>query len=287
MAYIPDWLPGTAWKRVVREWGKEKDSMLGVAYKPAKTRIAAGQDQISVVASMKREAEALGLPPNEVDSYLSNTAFSLLVGGTDPTATALLIFTMAMTLFPQVQQRAQKEIYAVVGPNRLPTMKDRPQLAYIERLVQELLRWRPVVPMGLPHACVQDDVYQGKFIPQGTVMAMNHDQDVYKNPETFDPDRFLNPNTPAPPTFGFGGRICPGALLAKETLFLSIASMLTAFTISRAENDNKEIDTMEGKPDHLAYHPKPFKVKLTPRPNANRIIREAPLIDQVYSRVVN
>jgi cytochrome P450 len=53
-----------------------------------------------------------------------------------------------MTLFPEIQKRAQAEIDAVVGNDRLPSFSDRNQLPYIEALVKEVLRWNIIVPLG-------------------------------------------------------------------------------------------------------------------------------------------
>ena len=55
---------------------------------------------------------------------------------------------LALVLFPQVQRRAQAELDAVIGRDRLPTFNDRPHLTYIEALCKELLRWQMVTPMG-------------------------------------------------------------------------------------------------------------------------------------------
>jgi len=53
-----------------------------------------------------------------------------------------------MTLFPDVQKKAQAEIDAVVGPDRLPSLADRDTLPYTEALVSEVFRWNAVVPTG-------------------------------------------------------------------------------------------------------------------------------------------
>ena len=57
-------------------------------------------------------------------------------------------FFLALTIFPQVQRRAQAELDAVVGRDRLPTFNDRPRLPYIEALCKELMRWQMVAPIG-------------------------------------------------------------------------------------------------------------------------------------------
>lgn len=55
-----------------------------------------------------------------------------------------------MALYPEVQKKAQTEIDAVVGPNRLPAFEDRSSLPYISAVVKELLRWHVVAPLGGP-----------------------------------------------------------------------------------------------------------------------------------------
>ena len=57
-------------------------------------------------------------------------------------------FFLVLALFPKVQKRAQAELDAVVGRDRLPTFDDRPRLPYIEALCKELLRWQMVTPTG-------------------------------------------------------------------------------------------------------------------------------------------
>jgi cytochrome P450 len=53
-----------------------------------------------------------------------------------------------MLLFPEAQEKAQKEIDTVIGLDRLPGMDDWPKLQYVDRLIQEVLRWRPTLPAG-------------------------------------------------------------------------------------------------------------------------------------------
>jgi cytochrome P450 len=53
-----------------------------------------------------------------------------------------------MALYPDVQQKAQAEIDAVVGPNRLPAHDDRESLPYINAMVKETMRWQLVTPLG-------------------------------------------------------------------------------------------------------------------------------------------
>ena len=60
----------------------------------------------------------------------------------------MIFLFLALALSPQVQKRAQAELDAVVGRDRLPTFEDRQRLPYIEALCKELIRWRMVAPIG-------------------------------------------------------------------------------------------------------------------------------------------
>lgn len=53
-----------------------------------------------------------------------------------------------MALNPSVVKKAQLELDAVVGTDRLPSFADREHLPYINALVKEVFRWNSVVPTG-------------------------------------------------------------------------------------------------------------------------------------------
>ena len=78
-----------------------------------------------------------------------------------------------MCIYPEVQKKAQAELDAVVGPDRLPDHSDRADLPYINAIVKEATRWQPVLPFSLPHATTADDEFQGYFIPAGTTLLAN------------------------------------------------------------------------------------------------------------------
>lgn len=83
------------------------------------------------------------------------------------TVSALVTFFNAMVSSPEVQRKAQEEIDRVIGTDRLPEYEDRKSLPYVEAIYREVVRWRPVSPLGIPHAATIDDVYKGYFIPKG------------------------------------------------------------------------------------------------------------------------
>lgn len=78
-----------------------------------------------------------------------------------------------MMVYPEVQAKAHEELDRVVWRERLPTFSDEQQLPYVSAICAELLRWRPVGPLGVAHRCMEDDVYQGMMIPKGTIILPN------------------------------------------------------------------------------------------------------------------
>jgi hypothetical protein len=56
---------------------------------------------------------------------------------------------LVVTLFPDIQSKAQEEIDRVVGKDRLPVLADRDSLPYLSALQSEIYRWRPVARTGL------------------------------------------------------------------------------------------------------------------------------------------
>ena len=82
-------------------------------------------------------------------------------------------FFLAMALYPDVQKRAQAELDAVIGPDRLPEFGDLQFLPYTQAVVRELLRWHVVTPIGVPHRAVSDDEYNGYLIPAGATVIAN------------------------------------------------------------------------------------------------------------------
>lgn len=74
---------------------------------------------------------------------------------------------LALLLHPHVQARAQAEIDLVVGRDRLPDFSDIKDLPYISAICREIIRWHVVLPLGVDHAALCDDVFEGWFIPKG------------------------------------------------------------------------------------------------------------------------
>jgi cytochrome P450 len=89
------------------------------------------------------------MPPHKSQlDMIGDIAGIVYIVGSDTTGSAVLAFFLAMLVYPDVQIRAQAEIDRVVGKGRLPKHADRKDLPYVGAVVNECLRWLPVLPMG-------------------------------------------------------------------------------------------------------------------------------------------
>ena len=59
-----------------------------------------------------------------------------------------MTFTLAMVKNPRIWKRAQAEIDAIVGTDRLPEFDDRSSLPYVDAILRETWRWQPPTPLG-------------------------------------------------------------------------------------------------------------------------------------------
>jgi len=106
------------------------------------------------------------------------------------------MFFFAMIVNPGAMKKAQEELDRVVGKGELPDFSQKDDLPYIDALLKELLRWSPPFPIIIPNRAMQDDFYRGYLIPEGATVIQNiwaifRDPNIYPDPETFNPDRFL------------------------------------------------------------------------------------------------
>jgi cytochrome P450 len=164
----------------------------------------------------------------------------------------------------------------VIGQNRFPGLDDKPNLHYTNAVLHESLRAASLVPTGVPHY-TSDDVSVGSYIiPKGTVVfgSLYHimnDPQHFKDPHTFNPDRFLNANgkfvldervTP----FGVGKRICLGQTLAEKEFYIFLTGLMQQFKVTKDDNyPPPSYNFNDVFPKALLRTIPSFKLKLTNR----------------------
>ena len=146
----------------------------------------------------------------------------------------------------------------------------------------------------MPHKLTKDDIYNGFFIAKGTNVhgnqwAIHREDTLYPDPETFIPERWLEPSYPTykePLTtypnlqnysaFGFGRRICPGQNIAERSLNILAARIAWGCDVGRKDGvDPPLYDYTSG----FNVQPKPFDFVLTARR-----VRDG-LVEREYQRV--
>jgi cytochrome P450 len=228
-------------------------------------------------------AKASELGARTADVELAYDMGVLTDAGMDTTAQTLEMFIMACVAHPAALAKAHAELDEVVGRDRLPAIEDRPRLPFLLAMIEETMRWRPLTMLGVPHASLDDDVYEGMRIPRGAIIlpdiwTIHRDRAVYgDDAEQFRPERW--PEDPKLPnhSFGFGRRSCTGERIARNALFIAIARLLWAFDFRKGlDGDGREInvDTMN-LTDYFVVRPKPYAI---------RILRRHNLVDKVLGQ---
>ncbi|KAK6597503.1 cytochrome p450 [Botrytis cinerea] len=204
---------------------------------------------------------------------------TLIDAGLDGTTDSLFWFVVAcITQDRGFIATAHEELDAVVGRDRLPVPDDKPNLPYVSAIVEEVFRWRPVVPEGVPHLSKEKISYNGYTIPKGSIImtnawAISREEALFgPDPDDFIPNRWLKEDGKTlkdlpSSAFGYGRRICPGRHFAHNIIWIVVAQLLWSFNIKAGLSETGEsvpIDplactygfVMRALPFKASFHPR-------------------------------
>ncbi|XP_068056627.1 cytochrome P450 2J6-like isoform X3 [Anomalospiza imberbis] len=186
------------------------------------------------------------------EGNLIQTVADLFIAGTETTATTLLWALLYMVIYPDIQEKVQKELDAVVGCSHVFCYEDRKRLPYTNAVIHEIQRYSNILLIALPRLSVKDTELLGYHIPKNTVVLANIDSVLadpgkWETPDQFNPGHFLDKdgnfvNREAFLPFAIGHRVCMGELLARTELFIVFCTLLQAFTFTLPEGV-KEVNT--------------------------------------------
>uniref|UniRef100_A0A672RGM4 Cytochrome P450 2M1-like n=1 Tax=Sinocyclocheilus grahami TaxID=75366 RepID=A0A672RGM4_SINGR len=187
---------------------------------------------------------------------LISLVWNLFSAGTETTSSTVRHALLLMMKHPDVQERVQKEIDEVVGQDRWSSVEDRQNLPYTDAVIHEIQRNMDLAPIAVPHKMMCDTEYNGYVIPKGVMVfpllsSMLIDPKMWKNPDCFDPENFLDADgrfqkNDAFVVFGMGKRACLGEALARIELFIFFTYLLQHFTF-KATVPLEELDTAPTK----------------------------------------
>ncbi|KAK3940226.1 cytochrome P450 [Diplogelasinospora grovesii] len=251
LRHVPEAISPWKKKEKARHQLEEKLFRANVDY--VKTMMAEKQAEPSFIRTFFESKES---PDEKERAKWGETTEAMYVVGLMAIAGALTIgspiqtYLLAMCHYPEWQRKLQEEIDTVLE-GRCPQWDDRERLPLLRAVVKEVIRWRPPVPTGIPHAVEKDDIYDGYFIPSGATIhalewGITRDESMYPDAESFNPRRWLDPSYPTyrePLTqypnlngfsqFGFGRRTCQGIPVVEQDLFLTMGGMAWAFNITK------------------------------------------------------
>ncbi|KAF8173756.1 cytochrome P450 [Mycena galopus ATCC 62051] len=277
LKHVPAWVPFSSQTYAARARA-QIETFVDRPYQYAKGEMEASSTKPSLVATLlSNKSHVEGLDFEEIVKWTAGTMYdaNLVL----ETAVTLKSFILAMVLHPEVQTRAQKELDLLLNGTRLPTVEDRASLPYVNACMKEILRWHVALPLGMPRGVDQDDVYNGYLIPKGSIILPNARSIAGEgNYLRFMPEAHLNgaaDDTPDPLSyaFGFSRRACPGRLLAENSVFIFIASILTVFNISpEVDSAGNEMPLHPKFQTGLMSHPEPFKCQIVVRSEATKTL---------------
>lgn len=171
---------------------------------------------------------------------ITHLLFDLFAGGTETSTVTTEWIMTELLLHPDIFSKVKDEMKSVVGDSKIIDEADISRLPYFQAVVKEIFRYHPPGPLLLPRKANEDTEINGYFIPKDTQVLVNvwsigRDPSVWPNPESIDPERFLNKNidykgqcfelTP----FGSGRRICLGLPLAHRLVHTIVAALIHNF----------------------------------------------------------
>jgi cytochrome P450 len=287
--YVPDWMtPWKGWRSNAQRIKETQGSLYMSLLYETRERFMQGKGTKSFIAQCLKVQDKEWYD----DKYLAYFGGLMLEGGAETSASTTMTFIMTMAGNPDILKRAQEEVDRVIGRSRLPGKDDTGRLPFIRACMLEILRWRPVTVLALPHSVIAEDTYGTYSIPKDSdviinAWRINHDPSFYDAPDTFNPSRYMDNEYGAMPsidpetykgrrvnyTFGAGRRVCVGQRFAENTMIMHFAKLVWAFDIKAT--GELPLKSLEGWTDGVLTRPKDFgNVKMTLRDEGRKHIIE-------------
>lgn len=126
------------------------------------------------------------------------------------------------------------------------------RLPYLDAVVKEVLRLWPVVT-DINRVLAQPMQLDRYELPAGTTVAassaiLHYDPDLYPDPDTFRPERFIGRRFGSHEYIAFGGgeRLCPGSHLAIFELKIVLATLLSRYRYSLLDEGTMAVRRVGG-----------------------------------------
>uniref|UniRef100_A0A0D6QT91 Cytochrome P450 n=1 Tax=Araucaria cunninghamii TaxID=56994 RepID=A0A0D6QT91_ARACU len=181
----------------------------------------------------------------------------MFIAGTDTTSVTIEWVMAELLRKPDVMCRVKAELDDVVGAERRMEESDIANLPYLRAVVKEVFRLHPAAPLIIPRRADKSCEIGGYLVPENTQVFVNvwgigRDPRIWKDPLSFNPDRFLECDIDYRGQdfellpFGAGRRICIGLPLAHRMIHFVVGSLLQAFNWSIPDDDSLDMSEVFG-----------------------------------------
>lgn len=229
---VPAWLP-TKSNRQFRRATRSLDGI--VAGILARKREAGAGEQADLLSSLLAAQDENGSA--FTNAQLLDEVRTIFLAGHETTALALTFSLHLLAQNAGVQEKLCAELDAVLG-GRAPAHADIDRLPFTRNVVTESMRLYPPADF-LGREAIVDCTVGGIHVPKGTNLfmsqwVMHHDERYFRDPWTFDPDRWTAEFERTLPRFvyfpfGAGPRYCIGQTFATAEAVLGLAAICQQF----------------------------------------------------------
>lgn len=207
------------------------------------------------------------------DDEIKEEVDTIMFEGHDTTAAGSSFTLCLMAIHQDVQARVYQELKTIFGDSpRECTFADTLEMKYLERVILESLRMYPPVPIIARK--INEDVQlasENYVLPAGCTVVIgtlkvHRREDIYPNPDVFDPDNFLPERTQNRHYYSFipfsaGPRSCVGRKYAMIKLKILISTILRNYKV---KSNLKESDfRLQG--DIILKRSDGFRIEIEPR----------------------
>ena len=201
-------------------------------------------DFLDILLTAKDET-GVGLTDREIRDEVDTFTFA----GHDTTSSTISWTLYVLAKYPNLQKQVRDEVNNILTDRTTVHHEDLPKLAFMSRVIKETLRMYTPVPV-IARDLTEPIAIDGVTFPADTeidvsLYNIHHNPDVWENPETFDPDRFLPDNLARMDPFSFipfsaGQRNCIGQHFAMDVTKVFIARVILQFDITLDDNKPAE-----------------------------------------------
>ena len=220
-------LPAMAWTGPARRRARQQELADRLIFELVEHRRRGdvhGDDVLSLLLSARHED---GSPLSEVE--LRDELVTTLVAGHETTASQLTWAVAILAHMPELTGALGDELDRGASE------------ALLKATIQEIMRLRPVLPNAEPRVVNKPVRIGGWVYPVGTTLypstyLLHHDPQIYPDPYSFRPERFIEqpPGTYTWLPFGGGRRRCIGASFAMVEMQSLLRAALIRFSLAPA-----------------------------------------------------